>query len=77
MSSYRSESKFCPISLTRSTVNTSTSGVPIKTHPEHHQIGVEQFLEMLMLKTQSLIPSDGHDMVDDNSIVFNNNVVHQ
>jgi hypothetical protein len=32
---------------------------------------------MLMLKTQSLILGDGHDMVDDNCIIFDDNVVHQ
>jgi len=28
-------------------------GVPTKTHPEHHQIGVEQFLEMLRFDQRS------------------------
>jgi hypothetical protein len=28
-------------------------GVPNKTHPEHHQIGVEHFLEMLRFDQRS------------------------
>ena len=28
-------------------------GVPTKTHPEQHQIGVEQFLEMLRFDQRS------------------------
>ena len=38
---------------------------------------IERFFASLMLKTQSLILGDWHDMVDDNGIVFDDNVVHQ
>jgi len=30
-----------------------TLGVPTETHPEYHQIGVEQFLEMLRFDQRS------------------------
>ena len=50
---------------------------PKVTIVERSQVEIEQFLAMLMLKTQSLILGDGHDMVDDNRIIFDDNVVHQ
>ncbi|MGD9094160.1 MAG: hypothetical protein PVF74_15030 [Anaerolineales bacterium] len=38
---------------------------------------IERFFASLMLKTQSLILGDWHDVVDDNGIVFDDNMVHQ
>ena len=38
---------------------------------------LERFVSMLTFTTQSLIIGDRHNMVDDNGIIFDDNVVHQ
>jgi hypothetical protein len=50
---------------------------PTWTHLELSQMDVGQFFDLLMLKTQSLILIDRHNMVNNNGIVFNDNAVHQ
>ena len=62
-----------PLPIHSTAKQLTESAVGVHEPPEND---FERFLSMLMLKTQSPVLSDRHDVVDDNRIIFDDNVVH-